>query len=219
MEIWRKEILIRLREKWVGIGTLMEKGAKGGTRQLWLLWPSPRTPGRARSEIPCGSHQFQPARSQPCLFSCCLFPLLKQRCCSPSPPPHHWSLWSPCCNSPLLAISRFLLSLRYIIFFCPWRNIIAVVTVQHLFHFYYHKCHSYTVNTRSATTLLWIYFSTVFGDISHLKRRNTENICIYIFICMYVCQRDQLLGWLKQCRSTDVHSSSSIYTIRVPGWT
>lgn len=39
-------------------------------------------------------------------------------------------------------------------FFCPWRNIIAVVTVQHLFHFYYHKCHSYTVNTRSATTLL-----------------------------------------------------------------
>lgn len=149
------------------------------------------------------------SKQSACLFSCCLLIPPKQRCCSPSPCPHHYLLSSPCCNSPLLAISPFLFSLRYIIFlFVPGKMLIAIVTVQHLFHFSYHKCHSSTVNTRSATTLLWIYFSSIFGDIPHLKRRNTENK----YLILYVCMSGRSASWMAEAMQVYWHAALVSFT-------
>lgn len=162
-----------------------------------------------------GLLQVSPSARQSGLFSCSFHPRQKLL---PSPPRHCCSSasqlpWSPSCHP---TISAFITLYN---FFVP-SEVLLPLLLLHVFHFSYHECHSHTANTRSATTFLWICLSAIFGDIPHLKRRNTEKSCIFlgVYFCLDGCQGSAYRA-AEAMQIPSMHSSSFVYTIRVSGQT
>lgn len=137
----RKEIYLGKRR---GNWCCGEEGCMGGARWLRLLYPCAQTLGTH-----LGLLQVSPVpHSQGCSLA---HPPPRQKLlpeptsallllCFPTP-------WSPSCHP---SISAFISLYNFSV---P-SEVLLPSLLLHVFHFSYHKCHSHTANTRSATTFL-----------------------------------------------------------------